>query len=149
MSKNKKELVKPGVLQDSPTDTPPPSTLVFSSQFAGPFPPPQVLAEYAAVDPKLVEQIFARAESEQAHRHKIEDRHSLQFERVVTQGFYAQCYAFILAMTAIIVGGILVYNGHSGSGIASIVGSLVLLVSAFIAGKVIDAKAENESKSAE
>ncbi len=119
--------------------------LIATQEFTGPYPPPSILAEYKNIDPKLVDLIFQRAETEQSHRHKMESLHAEQFKRVVTQGFYGQCFAFVIAMTAIVGGAILINNGHSGTGIASILSAMAILAGVFITGKILDANSDNDS----
>lgn len=100
--------------------------------FAGPLPPPEVLARYNEVIPHAAERILAMAESQQGHRQKLE-------VQVVTSNFAAQrlgmLLGFAIAMTAIGIGAYLIAHGQSASGLVSILATLVALVGAFLYGR--------------
>lgn len=44
------------------------------SQFNGPIPPPEIIAEYQAIQNDFPERIMAMAERQQGHRHKMENK---------------------------------------------------------------------------
>jgi uncharacterized membrane protein len=105
---------------------------VVQQSFAGPIPPPAVLAQYDVTLPGAAERILTMAETQHAHRIKQEDR-------VIGSNVSAQklgvWLGFAVAMTAIIGGIVLIYCGKSTSGLTSIIGALVALVTTFIVGR--------------
>ncbi len=97
-----------------------------------PLPAPETLAEFERVLPGLADRITAMAEKQAEHR-----RHC---ERIVVEGnLGAQRVAlflgFIIVMTAIISGAVLIGAGHGIAGLVAIIGALVGLVSVFVYGK--------------
>lgn len=111
--------------------------------FQGPMPPPSMLREYDAALPGLAERLVARAEAEQQFRHKTGefqmDTVSKEQWHAAAKTYLGQILAFIIAMTAIGGGIILLALGKSTAGLASIIAALVALVAVFIAGKVVEA----------
>lgn len=111
--------------------------------FKGPIPPPKMLNEYNEVEPGLAARIVERAEREQLHRHEM-DRQQVADIRAVTRytglsRLLGQVFAFVIAMTAISIGGFLIYSGKDTEGLVSIIGTIVAIVAVFIGGKVADA----------
>ena len=106
-------------------------------------PPPSMLREYDAELPGLAERLVARAEAEQQFRHKTGefqmDTVSKEQWHAAAKTYLGQILAFIIAMTAIGGGIILLALGKSTAGLASIIAALVALVAVFIAGKVVEA----------
>lgn len=114
-------------------------------------PPPRALAEYNQVVPGFAERLFSMAEKEGEHQRQIE-RDQIEYQREilrVSERIFtrAQWFAFFIAMTAIITGGVLIYQGHGGTGLASILGALATLTAAFIYGIVASANGDDDNNS--
>ena len=68
------------------------TTIIRRESFAGPLPPPQILAEYEKVSPGLAKAIAESARDEQKHRHYCEKRFTplhfmnVLFGRLITAG---------------------------------------------------------------
>jgi len=59
--------------------------------FAGPFPPPEILAKYEELSPGLVDRIFRYAELEQIQRHQIQNKQVDTGNFDVRSHFLAYC----------------------------------------------------------
>lgn len=117
--------------------------------YRGPMPHPAMLKEYEDALPGLAERIAARAEKEQEFRHELaRNEFLLAKERqlaLLNRAILGQVLAFIIALTAIGGGIILLAMDKGVVGLGAIIAALVALVTVFIAGKV----AEFRSKEAE
>lgn len=127
-----------------PEDDAPPSSLepadqqdaavvqVGAAAFSGPLPPPFILRQYDEIVPGAADRILAMAESQHEHRHALEKR--VIFGNVDAQA-RGQWMGFVLGLVGIIGGFFLIGLGHSGWGVAAIVGSLVSLITVFVVGQ--------------
>lgn len=113
---------------------------------SGPLPPPGEVAEYEKILPGSADRILTMAETEQRHRHEIENQESQAAIRDSGRGVI---YAFILGLVTI-VGGVILGSAGSpfaGAFISAIgVGSLV---GTFIYGtrsKISEAKQEKSAE---
>jgi uncharacterized membrane protein len=111
-------------------------TLVQKSH-SGPLPDAETLEHYARIIPNGAERVMAMAEKEQDYRHGLTKKVS---SRQLNQIFTGQVFGFILALIAIGGGIYLSYSGKETSGLATIISAMVLLVGAFIVGKVQEKK---------
>ncbi len=110
-----------------------------SASFEGPIPPPSILAKYEDIEPGLAAKIFAMAESEANHRHKIEQG-VLEANRR-TAGFNSlseiigSVFGFLIGIVSIAAGTFLAINGKEGAG--SFIGSagVIGLVAVFVMGR--------------
>jgi uncharacterized membrane protein len=100
--------------------------------FAGPIPPPEILARYNDVVPNGAERILAMAERQSSHRESIETRIVDGNLKIQAQG---NTRAFILALVIISGGIYLMATGQSGWGFAAIISSIASLVSVFAIAK--------------
>jgi uncharacterized membrane protein len=102
------------------------------SSFSGPLPPPNILAQYNEIIPNGADRILAMAERQSAHRESMESQ-------VVKENLAAQrrgsWFAFILALSAILGGVILIYFGKNASGLAAIITALASLAGVFFYSK--------------
>lgn len=94
-----------------------------------PYPPASELEGYERTLPGAADRIFSLVEAESLHRRELEKKALAKESRDSLIGFAA---AFVVAMTATIGGGFLVYSGYpiAGSifglsGVASIVGAFL------------------------
>lgn len=100
--------------------------------FAGPLPPPAMLADYNNLVPRGAERIMAMAEKQQDHRHNL--------EKQVIEGNLAaqkrgQVCAFILALIVILGGIYLIATGLAVLGFVALVTAVGGLAATFIIGK--------------
>lgn len=105
---------------------------VFRKHHSGPLPCPEDYAEYERVLPGSANRILQMAEASLSSFQKLTSRN---LELDYKEGGRGQIFAFVLALVAILVGGILVYVGHDIGGSILSVGGLTTLVVAFIQGK--------------
>jgi uncharacterized membrane protein len=100
--------------------------------FSGPLPPPETLGQYNEVVPGAAERIVTLAERQASHRQELE-------RAVVMSGVknerFGQILAGVIAMTGIIVGGVLVYFDKSVAGFAAMLAPLATMTAAFFYGK--------------
>ena len=100
--------------------------------FSGPLPPPEVLEKYNQALPGAAERILAMAEQQSRHRQTIETT-------VINSNAFVQkvgpFLGFIVAMTAVVGGIVLILKGKDGYGLASIIAPLAGLAGVFIYGK--------------
>jgi uncharacterized membrane protein len=97
--------------------------------FAGPLPPPAVLAQYNEIVPNGAERIIAMAERQSAHRETLESQVVLGN---ASQQKMGSTYAFILSLIAISGGIYLIHDGRSVSGLVAILGDLATLAGVFV-----------------
>lgn len=97
--------------------------------FQGPIPHPDILKQYAEIIPDAPERILHLAEMQTIHRQGLEKTVIEGDNRRADRG---QRFGFIVAMTAIIGGFVLIGMGKNGYGIAAILGALASLVGSFI-----------------
>jgi len=86
--------------------------------FAGPIPPPALLAEYEQACPGSAERILTQFEEQGRHRRRLENR--VVWYNVVS-GVLGQVAGFVLFLTAIGGGIFLLYNDKPVEGLGSIV----------------------------
>lgn len=100
--------------------------------FSGPLPPPEALERYNQILPGAAERIIAMAESQHAHRQELE-------KHVIKSNVAAQklgtILGFVVAMTVVLGGMFLVYEGKNGAGLAAILTALASLVGVFVYSK--------------
>jgi uncharacterized membrane protein len=113
-----------------------------TSLWRGPLPHPDDLRAYGEISPDLPDRIVRMTEREQAHRHGIDDR--LDQSRSL-----GQKGALALALLGIVFGFVLLLLGKTVEG--SIFGGtpLVLLIGAFIGGRVFVDDRKNKGKPVE
>lgn len=95
------------------------------ASFQGPLPPPSMLANYNAVLPGLAERIVRMAETEQSQAHQMQRWYAIL-------RFTGQVAAFLIALTGLVIGGLLINAGHNIAGLAALFGGLGPVVGAFL-----------------
>jgi uncharacterized membrane protein len=96
----------------------------------GPIPSGEMLDSYnAALGHGGAGRVLALAETQSEHRRDLE-RQMVESEIALRQR--GQTYGFILAMTALIAGAVLIGIGKSAAGLVPIIGGLVTLVGLFV-----------------
>jgi uncharacterized membrane protein len=105
-------------------------------------PPPAEMKEYELLCPGITQDLVQSYTGQVAHRMKLE-------ETIVTndgkKSRLGQILAFILGMTAIISGTILIILGKNAQGLAAIIAALATLMGAFFGGTLLR-KAERTKK---
>lgn len=100
-----------------------------AESFSGPLPPPAILERYDQLVPGAAERILAMAERQAAHRQSLE-------QTVVTGNALAQrrgqVFGFVLAIAALAVGGLLVWQDKKVEGLATIITDICALVALFV-----------------
>jgi uncharacterized membrane protein len=96
-----------------------------ASAFAGPLPPPDLLAKYERAHPGLADRIVAMAEAEGEHRRALQ-------QRAIRLSELGLAAAFVIAMTALGGGIYLVHEGSSREGMGSILLAISSLVLVFL-----------------
>ena len=111
----------------------------YSESHQGPLPDPNTLAKYEQACPGAADRIITRFEKEADHRHAFENQ-MIQFgaadaERDRREAMLGQVFAFVIGMTAIIVGGITSVCGAEWAGSFIGGGGVIGLVTVFIKGR--------------
>lgn len=106
--------------------------IAVSRTWRGPMPPPDVLKKYNDCAPNGADRILQMTEKRSDHNMRMEDK---AISGELQQSKLGQIFAFIIAMSFLIVSGLLIYLGHEVAG--SILGTidLVALVTAFLVGR--------------
>jgi uncharacterized membrane protein len=108
----------------------------------GPLPPPAEMEKYERLHPGVTKLLLDMFREQAAHR--------MELEKTVVKGDnrranIAQWLSFILGMTALGGGVILILKGRDGFGFASIIGALTTLLGAFFGGAILR-KLERQEK---
>jgi uncharacterized membrane protein len=101
-------------------------------EFSGPIPPPSLLRAYEDATPGLADRIVKMAETQEAHRHSLE---KLVIQSDIVQARLGLVAGFIVSMTAVIGGIVLILAGKDAAGLVAIIGALGSLAGAFIAAR--------------
>jgi uncharacterized membrane protein len=105
---------------------------IVEQKFSGPIPHPDILAGYEKIVPGAAERIIQMAESEQKHRHCLENT-ALQAD--ISEAKRGQILAFSIGSVVVAIGAYTAINGAPlGGGLIGGVG-VAGLVSAFILGR--------------
>lgn len=97
--------------------------------YQGPIPHPDLFAKFEEVLPGAADRILSMSESEQNHRHQMEQQHLDLVRKMSLKGLYC---GFFIAISIIIGGLILLSLGKSLEGFGLIITALAALVGAFI-----------------
>lgn len=98
-------------------------------EYNGPLPIPSHLKAYNDIVPGAADRIIAMAEKEAEHRHDMESKAIEYTQKDSRRG---QLFAFIIVMTALIGGIVLILNGKGITGLVSLASALAMLAGAFI-----------------
>lgn len=115
---------------------------IIEQHYSGPLPPPQALERYNDIIPNGADRIMVMAEKQGAHRQELEKKALGTDSR---NSFLGICSAFIIGMSTIIVGGIVILYDHEWSGGFLGFAGLFGLVYVFIYGTK-QRRAERETK---
>ena len=99
------------------------------ASWSGPLPPPGAMAEYDRIYPGAAQSILEMAHTEQTHRRLLESqdlRHRMWMEKA------GLLTGFLICITGILLGGVLVYFSKSLEGFGVFLGSIGALVAAMI-----------------
>lgn len=107
--------------------------------FSGPLPPPEVLRQYSELLPDAVERIFKMAEQQAEHR-QVMERASIRIE------LRGQAFGFVLALTSIVGGLILIAFDKPLIGAAASIGAVATLTGLFVWAKATRARLDRIGK---
>lgn len=102
---------------------------VIAMQYAGPIPPPAMLKQFDEVVPGAAKQIMDDAHAQSQHRRNIEKD---QIDAAISDGRRGQYFAFIIAMTVIVGGIVLILLGYGTAGLVILLPALTTLIGLFI-----------------
>ncbi|MCA1705287.1 MAG: DUF2335 domain-containing protein [Actinobacteria bacterium] len=94
-----------------------------------PLPPPAVLREYERLVPGCTERFLVMTETESNHRREMESLVVRANVRVRSRG---QIFAFIIVITAVVGGIVLIALGKGTQGLVALVGALGALATTFL-----------------
>ncbi len=109
--------------------------------FAGPIPPPKMLAEYNKAQPDAADRILQMAERQQVHKHRIEGE---TIEGRIRHADRGQYFSAIISFASIIAGVLSMWFGFPGYAIILWSPSGVLIAVSVIiriTNQIVDAKA--------
>lgn len=115
---------------------------IAAASFAGPLPIPQHLAEYDQIVPGAASKIIDMAVDQAEHRRGLEKTVIAGADKRATHGLYI---GGAVAALVVILGFILIMTGHSGYGLAAIIGQAAVLAGVFVFTK-IDQRKERQEK---
>jgi uncharacterized membrane protein len=102
-----------------------------AKRFEGPLPPPADLKQYDDVSPGFAERIVQMAEKEQDFRHRDIDRIRSMQRKIIGRG---QVFGFILSLTIILGGILLIMSDKPTSGFISILTGIATVAGPFFYG---------------
>ncbi len=118
------------VLMPHPQAAPGQQSLTISaSQYAGPIPPPQMLAGYEEIVPGAADRILKMAESQASHRQALEHHVITSDARRAWAGL---AVGGTLSLVLILAGAYLVAAGHDWAGATIVTGTLVALAGTYL-----------------
>jgi uncharacterized membrane protein len=106
----------------------------------GPLPTPEMLRQYDAVLPGCARRMVEGWENQTQHRQRLERR---MVDANIQNRSRGQIMAFIIAMTAIIGGIVLVATDHRVAGLATIFVPLSSIIAIFVYSQIRARRAEN------
>lgn len=99
--------------------------------FSGPLPPPEILGKYDQISPGAAKIIIEMADRQAGHRQGLENR---VINSDIFNSRIGLIFGFIIGMTGIISGALLVYFGKTASGILLSGTTILSLVGTFVYG---------------
>ena len=127
MKQNSKVTAKAKDREPVATQVPHPQAIAVT--FQGPLPSSLEMRGYADINPELPMRIMAMAEKQAAHRQSLEKK---AIEAQIRSQRLGQIFAFILGIIGMICGTISAVYGSPWTGVAEFIGSLAVLLWAFI-----------------
>ncbi|MEO7142948.1 MAG: DUF2335 domain-containing protein [Bryobacteraceae bacterium] len=110
-----------------------------AASFAGPLPPPSILASYDAVCPGSAERILAMAERQSAHRQELERIYTNANVEEMHLGFReaqrGQVFAFLISVAFLAVGAYVSVHGQPWIGVVLGGMGLTSIAASFIEGR--------------
>ena len=110
---------------ESPGKSAPNQILSATTQaFSGPLPPPDILVKYNSVVPNAAERIITMAETQAAHRQRIESK---VIESNIKNSRLGLHYGLIIGLASVLGGVVCIMYAHEigGTGLSSLVGVFV------------------------
>lgn len=106
-------------------------------QFAGPLPSPATLERYGHALPGGAERIVCWVEQQSVHRQGIEKS---RIDADIKNEARGQYFAFLVTLAALLCGTLLIWNDKDVSGLAIVLGELVLISGVFVYNRVAQGK---------
>ena len=119
------------------------SKVMVASWFAGPIPPPEVLAQYDKYVPGLSEKLINNFLEESNHRREME-RDAAKNDIILSRR--GQIFALIAVVICVIVGGLVAWHGQPLAGGTIATGTIVAVVTVFITGHAFLGKPKEQKK---
>lgn len=119
------------------------SNTFLASMCSSILPPPDEIACYEKYCPGITQKLIDTYAKQVDHRIMLEKTVILSKENRATRG---QVLAFILGLTIIIGGFVLIAIGKNGYGIAAIIGAVATLITSFYGGIFLQKKNLNEKE---
>jgi uncharacterized membrane protein len=107
------------------------ATQMVAAHYSAPFPPAAEMERYESIYPGFAKIMMERYVKQSDHRMELESK---VVDSGIKNAARGQVFAFILAMTTIIIGAFLIYLNKDILGIVAILGALATLVGIFIYG---------------
>lgn len=128
-------------------------TIEYQEMFAGPIPPPSMIAKYEEAVPGLAQQIVDMAKIEQNHRHTVEDKitdakvlSANTANRYVLEGMNLKKItligSFAISVILIILMGICILLEKNTGAVITLIGALGAFITSIVYGKQKDVKVE-------
>ena len=126
---NKSKKINPPAAESPGKRTPNQILSATAQTFSGPLPPPEILAKYNSVVPNAAERIITMAETQAAHRQRIESK---VIESNIRNSRLGLHYGLIIGLASVLGGVVCILYGHEiggtilgGTGLSSLVGVFV------------------------
>jgi uncharacterized membrane protein len=104
------------------------ATMAQSLTWAGPLPPPEILAQYNDCVPDGANRLIQMVERQQEHRHGLE---AAVVKSNITRESFGAWSATVISLVVIGVGAWLIYIGKPVTGLVAILSPLAILASVF------------------
>lgn len=108
---------------------------IIAQQFSSPIPPPEIMANYKAVDSTCPDRILMMSEKEQDHAHKI---NQVMLSSSISAEKRGQIFAFVLSLTIVCSAVYLIADGKQIAGTLLAGSTLIGLAYIFITGRKKD-----------
>lgn len=105
--------------------------VAITTQYSGPLPPPEILAQFEQIIPGAAERILRMAEEQSAHRRSLE---AIVIKSDISRSKAGQLLGFIIAITGLLIAGLVSVFGNTVAGSIIGVSTLTSIVGVFMYG---------------
>lgn len=106
-------------------------------QYSGPIPSAAEFKKYEEILPGAADRILGMAERQATHRQKLE---TSAIKSNIENSRRGQCFAFIISMTALVTGFVLILCDKNALGISIIIADLIALATVFTSNRISESK---------